>query len=214
MIEIELKFAIPDKETVEEIWQDPHLAEIEEAGSREKLPFKAAYFDTDDGILAANDIAFRVRLEGMRLVAALKWAGKSEGALHTREEINVPIDGEACLIMPDPAIFKESGVGRQMMDLVEGRQLSSIMEVGFLRRRMRVDTGESLIEVSIDTGEIAADAGTLPICEIELELFSGSQDGLVKLGAMLAKRYSLVPECRSKYARGLLLAGRMPVQRG
>ncbi|MCL1983292.1 MAG: CYTH domain-containing protein [Clostridiales bacterium] len=210
MVEIELKYAIPDKNTAEDIWRDSHLAQIEEAGSREKLPFKAAYFDTDDGVLAASDIAFRVRLEGSRVVAALKWAGKCEGALHTREEINVPIDGEACLIMPDSAIFKESGVGRQMMALIEGRQLASIMEVGFLRRRLRVDTGESLIEVSIDVGEIVADSGTLPICELELELFSGSQESLVELGNELAKRYSLTPESRSKYFRGLVLSGKAP----
>ena len=159
MVEIELKYAIPDKNTAEMIWQDQYLAAMEESGSREKLTFKAVYFDTDDGILASNDIAFRVRLEGQRVVATLKWSGKSDGPLHAREEINVPIDGEACLIMPDPAIFKGSDIGQLMLKLIGGKQLSGIMDVGFLRRRLRVDTGKSIIEVSVDTGEISADMG-------------------------------------------------------
>ena len=208
MLEIELKYAIPDKNIAEDIWQDSCLADMGEPVSKEQLTFKAAYFDTEDGILASNDIAFRVRIEGSRSVASLKWGGKSEGALHTREEINVPIDGEACLIMPDPAIFKESEIGLQMMKLIEEKPLASVMETGFLRRRMRVDTGGSIVEVSIDTGDIMTDAGSQPICELELELFSGSQDDLVELGKKLSARYSLLPEERSKYARGLALIGK------
>jgi len=207
MMEIELKYAIPDKGVAEYIWQDSDLSEMEEEGSREKLTFKAVYFDTEDNVLISNDIAFRVRMEGARVVASLKWNGKAEGALHTRQEINVPIDGEACLIMPDPAIFKESEIGRLLIELIAGKQLLSVMEVGFLRRRLRVDTIGSIIEVSIDSGDIVTDRGSAPLCELELELFSGQKDDLLALGEKLAKRYSLLPETQSKYARGLLLAG-------
>ena len=211
MIEIELKYAIPDKDTAENIWQDSGIVKMEEPESREKLHFKAAYFDTADGDLAHNDMAFRVRLEGSRVVATLKWNGKSDGPLHTREEINAPIDGEDCLIMPDPTIFKESGTGQQMLKLIDGKPLVNVMEIGFLRRRVRVDTGKSIIEVSVDTGEIATDSGSMPICELELELFSGQQDDLMNLGKLLAERYALVPESRSKYARGLSLAVALPL---
>jgi len=206
-METELKYAIPDKNIAEIIWQDPHLIAIEESGSREKLTFKAVYFDTDDGALAEHDIAFRVRLEGQRVIATLKWNGKNDGPLHTREGINVPIDGETCLMMPDPAIFKESDIGLQMLGFIGGKQLSDIMEIGFLRRRVRVDTGESIIEVSVDTGEIVGDLGSAPICELELELFSGNRDELIELGERLAQSYSLTPEKKSKYARGLQLNG-------
>jgi len=209
MFEIELKYAIPDKDVADRIWQDASLTEMEEADSREKLMLKAAYFDTEDSILAENDIAFRARMEGSRLFASLKWNGKTEGALRTVNEINVPIDGEACLIMPEPSIFKESEIGLQLLELLEGKQLVSVMEVGFLRSRVRVDTGNSIIEVSIDSGEIVTDMGSMPILELELELFSGSQDELMALGNELAERYSLLPEERSKYARGLSLLGKL-----
>ena len=211
MMEIELKYSIPDKETAERIWQDQRLFEMSEVGSREKLPFKAAYFDTEDGVLSSNDIAFRVRLEGQRVVASLKWNGKNKGPLHTREEINVPIDGANCLMTPDPEIFKESDTGKHMMELLTGKRLMSVMEVGFLRSRTRIDTGESIIEVSIDIGEIITDNGSESIRELELELFSGKHDDLLRLGAELAERYPITPETRSKYARGLSLAGKILV---
>lgn len=208
MIEIELKYMITEKSIADDIWNDPYIIGLEEEDSREKLYMKSAYFDTEDGVLSANDIAFRVRMEGSRIVASLKWGGKNDGPLHTRGEINAPINDEACLINPDPSIFQESEIGAQMISLITGRQLISVMEVGFLRRRVRVDTGKSIIEISIDTGEIVTDFGTEPVCELELELFSGQQEDLLELGKRISDQYGLMPEPRSKYMRGLLLAGK------
>ena len=93
-MEIEMKYSIPDRETSEAIWADEYLASIEEADTRENIVMKAVYFDTEDYILSKNDIAMRVRLEGERVVATIKWSGKSEDGLHVREEINVPVDDE------------------------------------------------------------------------------------------------------------------------
>ena len=202
-MEVELKYAIPDKNAAEKIWYDSCLSEKSESGSRERLTLKAAYFDTEDGTLSSNDIAFRVRMEGPRCVASLKWNGKSEGALHVREEINVPVSGDSCLMAPDPEVFRESDIGLKVINLIGDKHLVNVMEVVFLRRRLRIDTGRSIIEASIDTGDIITDSGPVPVCELELELFSGCRDDLFELGEKLAERYGLVPEERSKYARGL-----------
>jgi Uncharacterized conserved protein len=204
-MEIEMKYGIGDKEIAKGIWEDEYLSSIEEKDSREKVYMKASYFDTDDYILSKNDIAFRVRMEGTRIVASLKWQGESVEGLHTREEINVPVNDEACFIMPDPEIFKESDTGKDMIALVHGKPLHSLLETRFLRSRVRVDTGKSICEVAIDEGEIVTDFGNLPICELEIELFSGDQEDVRKIGETLAAKYGLTPEDRSKYARGLHL---------
>ncbi len=66
---------------------------MKKMGSREELCFNGQIFrHVRIVILAKNDMAYRVRKEGCRWVAALKWNGHSEGALHTREEINVPVE--------------------------------------------------------------------------------------------------------------------------
>jgi len=204
-MEIEMKYVIGDREIAKSIWEDEYLSGIEEKDSREKVYMKASYFDTDDYILSKNDIAFRVRMEGARIVASLKWNGSSVEGLHTREEINVPVNDEACFIAPDPEIFKEAEMGRDMIALVGGKPLHSLLETRFLRSRVRIDTGKSICEIAIDEGEIVTDFGNLPICELEIELFTGDQEEVQKLGDMLAAKYSLIPEDRSKYARGLKL---------
>jgi inorganic triphosphatase YgiF len=201
-MELEMKYGIPNKEVAESIWTDEYLKTIEEEDTRETVFMKAEYFDTEDFILCKNDITFRIRMEGSRIIATLKWSGKSEGAMHQREEINVPVVDEACFISPDPSIFKESQIGQDLIQLLGDRQLRSIIETKFLRDRFRIDTGKSIIEVSIDKGEIITDFGTEPILELELELFSGAEEELFQIGAKISEKYELTPEEKSKYARG------------
>ncbi len=202
-MEIEMKYGIGSKEAANNIWEDEYLLSIEEKDSREKVYMKEAYFDTEDYILSKNDIAFRIRMEGSRIVASLKWNGESVLGLHTREEINVPVNDENCFIMPNPEIFIESDIGKKMIELINGRPLHNLLETRFLRRRLRVDDGKAICEVAIDEGEIVTDFGTLPICEMEIELFTGEQDDVLKIGQLLAEKYKLEVENRSKYARGL-----------
>ncbi|MBN7774618.1 CYTH domain-containing protein [Clostridium aminobutyricum] len=202
-----MKYGIGDKETAENIWDDEYLLSIEEADTREKVFMKAAYFDTEDFVLSRNDIALRVRMEGTRIVATLKWRGKNEGGLHTREELNVPVTDEACFIAPDPQLFKESEIGQEVIALIGFKKLHSILETNFLRSRFRIDSGEGIMEVSIDTGEIITSRGTEPICELEIELFSGEERALEAVTHKVAEKYDLTPETRSKYARGLALLG-------
>ncbi len=202
-MEIEMKYTIDSKETADRIWEDQSLLLIAEENSREKVYMKAAYFDTEDRILAKNDIAFRVRMEGTRVVASLKWNGESDNGLHTREEINVPVIDEACFIMPDPAIFKESESGKVMIDILDGKPLHNVLETRFLRSKMKVDTGTSICEVAIDIGEIVTDFGNEAICELEIELFTGDEASIREIGSGLAEKYDLIPQNQSKYARGL-----------
>lgn len=204
-MEIEMKYGIGDKECAENIWDDEDLLRIGDIESRETILMKAAYFDTSDYVLSKHDVAFRVRMEGNRVVASLKWNGTCEDGLHSREEINVPINDEACLIMPSPEVFKESDQGKAVLELLGDKKLHSLMETCFLRKRMRIDSGKAICEFAIDEGEIVTDFGTLPICELEIELFSGEEQEVNVIGERLAQKYNLVPENRSKYARGLNL---------
>jgi triphosphatase len=205
-LEIELKYKIKDKALMSGILGDEWLASIEEKGTREQLFMKAAYFDTECHILSKNDIAFRVRMEGSRLVASLKWNDTGSDGLHMREEVNVPVDDPKCFIAPSPEIFGESDVGKDVIDLLNGRPLRSILEMSFLRSKFRIDTGEAICELSMDDGEIVTDFGNCRISEMEIELFSGEKEGLLRVGEKIAEKYGLEPERESKYARGLRLA--------
>jgi inorganic triphosphatase YgiF len=208
VLEVELKYKIHDKGLLTAIPADEYLVGIEEKDTREQVFMKAAYFDTETYILSENDIAFRVRMEGSRIIASLKWNDSGDDGLHVREEINVPVDDPACFLMPDPGIFRESEVGKDVAELLNGKPLVSILEMKFLRDRLRVDTGDAICEISLDDGDIITDFGALHVTEMEIELFSGERDGLLKLAKTLAEKYGLEPELENKYARGLKLLGR------
>lgn len=93
-MEVELKYTIPDEKTAEWLWSDEELGAMAEEGSWSVDRFRGLYYDTEDHMLTKNDIAFRIRSEGDRTVATLKWHGSAEGALHKREELNITVEGD------------------------------------------------------------------------------------------------------------------------
>lgn len=202
-MEVELKYAIDHNEIADQIWDDEELKRIEEPDTRETIFMSATYFDTDDLDLSKNDMAYRVRREGDRLIAALKWGGDSEGALHKREEINIPVLDTK----PNPVIFETCDIGPDLMQIIDGKELHSIVSMHIERRRFRVDTNDCILEISIDSGEIATVDAKTPVLEVEIELFSGSEEGMMQIGQMLEAKYGLTSEKRSKFYRGLLLLG-------
>lgn len=200
-MEIELKYNIPDEETANSIWENALFADMEESGSRETLNIDARYFDTEGFDLAGNEVAYRIRREGDHLVAALKWKGHSEDGLHVREEINVPVQSDD----PDLDVFHESNMGSEVCKFAEDKELRCVLQTSCTRRRFRIDTGTGLFEFSIDSGEIVTEYGTVPISEVEVELFSGETEELLSIGRILQDAYGLAEENKSKYCRGMLL---------
>ncbi len=204
-MELEMKYAIPSREMADEIWGDEQLDRLTDSTEAEAVIMKAVYFDTEDGLLRRSNVTLRVRAEGERAYATVKWGGSSEGGLHERQEINIPVSGEECFIVPPVEAFRESEEGRMLIELVDGHPLLNLLETRFLRRRKRLVYNGSLMEMAVDTGSIVTDNGDLPILELELELFAGEEKSIVDLGNRIAAKYSLQPEDRSKFARGVML---------
>jgi inorganic triphosphatase YgiF len=206
-MEIELKYKVESPEKIDKILNDPVLRKIAEEGTDETVMMKAAYFDTEDNVLIKNNIAFRIRSEGSKIIATLKWKDSDEGisGLYVREEINVPVSDESCFLAPDPGIFKESTVGRDLLDVLDGKPLVNIFDINFRRDRFKVDSGDSIMEISVDEGSIVTTKGKLPIRELEIELFTGSREDLLELGDSIAKKHELKPEPVTKFGRGVAL---------
>ncbi len=204
-MEIEMKYAVPTEEMAGIIWEEMSLSDFADSGSSEKLVMKAVYFDTDDMDLSKHNITVRVRAEGERSFATLKWGGHAELGLHEREEVNIPINGEEYFIQPPADMFKESETGLDLMGIIGGKPLRNLLEIRFLRRRIRLFYEGSLIEMAVDTGKIITDKGDRRICELELELYNGNVETLQKLGDHLSEAFGLKPENASKFARGLQL---------
>ncbi len=230
-MEIELKYLFNDDVDPQTIFADEEIQQIMDAGSEEIIPMDAIYLDTADGALRKKGIAFRVRQEGSQPVATLKWGGKQEAGLHVRGELNVSVS-EDFVKSPSLAIFQGSDIYEELAEIVAraettgepaqeavvGRteggtasqsapRLIPVMEMKFTRRQVRLDTGLSISEMSLDEGEIITINGTEPILELEIELYAGDQEDMIALGGRLEEKYHLKKGLASKFQRGLALLG-------
>ncbi len=203
-MELEMKYALPEKETGDAIWEDELIQRYADPASMEKIVMKAVYFDTEDGRLSKNNMAVRVRSEGGSVFATLKWNGSVSNGFHEREEVNVPAAAEHFISSPKE-LFSVCEDGRVLLDLIGDEPLINLLEMRYLRSRCRLSYGASIMELAIDTGSIITDKGEVPILELELELYAGDPKDIRDLGARLQEKYALVPEDRSKLARGLSL---------
>ena len=184
-MELEMKYAVPDKATCDAIWEDDLIKYYADPSSMEKLVMKAVYFDTEDGKLSANNMAVRVRYEGDTAFATLKWNGSVSNGFHEREEINVPARMEHFISSPKE-LFKESEDGKVLLDLIGDEPLVNLLEMRYLRSRCRLSYGASIME-------------------LEIELYAGDPKDIRDFGQRLQEKYKLAPEDRSKLVRGLTL---------
>lgn len=204
-MEVELKYKIKDSKQIENILSDPFLTKISESDGYEDVDMRTAYYDTDSHILIKNNIAFRVRDEGAKVVASLKWNDTDDGikGLYIRNEINVPIVCDNPFDSPNPELFKESGEGKDLLDVLDGNPLNKIFELKINRKSFRVDYENSIIEVAIDEGILFTDDKSIEIRELEIELFSGERMALIELSKIVSEKHKLAPEVKTKYARGI-----------
>ena len=204
-MEQEMKYSVGSRKLSDSIWEDPMLMDIQTAGSAEAVVMKAVYFDTKDMVLAKNNMTVRVRAEGEKSIATLKWGGNCSNGFHERNEVNVPVSEEESLINPSAKTFKDSDDGKVLLDLIGEEPLINLMEMRFLRKRARLNYKGSLIELALDQGSIITDFGEIPISEMELELYAGEVAMIKELGNKLSEKYDLSPEVRSKFSRGYAL---------
>jgi triphosphatase len=160
LMEIELKYSIGTVEIADAIWEDEEIRLMEEDGSRCREELRAIYYDTDEFDLLKHDIAFRIREEGTRVIATLKWNGKTVGALHTREELNVNLGEGKCSDRPDPTVFSQSEIGEELLELIGEKPLQGFIEVHVSRRKVRVDTNQAIVEIALDSGLVLTKNGT------------------------------------------------------
>ncbi len=205
-MEQETKFTIKDKETADLIWEEVLSGKYGDPKGAESVLMEGAYFDTPSQVLRRNNVALRVRCEGSICFATIKWGGsKVTQGLHEHQEVNVPVETDSCLIAPPLDIFDESIDGRKMSDLIGDEKLEMLFETAVTRRRAKLHYGQSVMELAIDEGKVIATGKEAPILEMEIELYAGELGDIIKMTQIIADKYGLEPENRSKYARAIAL---------
>lgn len=164
------------------------------------------YFDTPGFTLAGHGIALRVRKIGRRWVQTLKTEGEKRGGLSRRLELETGVAGPA----PDFSRLPVEAANRLVRKKWRAA-LAPLYETRFERTawNLRAPDG-SRVEVALDRGEILAGKKSEPLCEVELELKSGSVDALYALAQTFAQQIMLIPFDVSKAERGTRLASGEP----
>ena len=205
MIEFELKFQVDAQ----------HRAAVEAAvarGRSHRTHLQARYFDTADGALAAQKLVLRMRKEGRTWVQTAK--APTDGALQ-RHEHNVDVRTERASDVPPPRTERHEGtpVGELIASALRaaGHQPAEAVLVPLyatdVRRTTReMRTGDALVELAFDRGEVRAGEHSHPVCELEIELKSGSPQSMLELARRWRMRYDLWLDTVSKSARGERLA--------
>ena len=204
-MEVEIKYSIDDDTKVSEILEDELLTSLECEGTRRTLSMHAVYYDTEDGSLQKNGAAFRVRLEGDDYVATIKMGGSVSEGVHKRFEVNRTVDDSNFIENTRLDIFGDVEEIRNVLGDILDMDISSIMEMNYVRELFDVEYEQSRMEVALDQGDIWTDEGNAPICELEIEIHEGTVEDLTSLGGIICRHYGLRTESRSKFARGIEL---------
>ena len=161
----------------------------------ETLEMETAYYDTPSGTLSARRYTLRMRLENGRPVCTLKTP-----AGDARNEWEVPCDHIEGAI----ETFLAMGCPADLAQLTrEG--LVNICGAKFTRRAKTLHFHEGTVEIALDQGHLFGGGCTAPLCELEIELKSGSTQACQLLAGELIDRFAIKPESRSKFARALAL---------
>jgi len=206
-MEVELKLQLLNTDVGAALPRSTWLRSLLQAGSVTTTHMEAVYYDTPSRLLWKGGFAFRIRKEGERWVATLKGAGQAAGGLHQRREWNAEVDGSVV----KREVFCRMPGAEAVVKLLAGQdeELEPLFQTSFSRWSGLVHPAgsDAVIEMALDKGVITAAEKSEVIAEVELELKAGTAAQLLAFGAVLAKRYPLLPEWRSKYYRGLQLAG-------
>ena len=203
-METEFKFRIDNPTLVDRIVQDPYLDDYVDREAFEVINMHAVYFDTEDCALRKAGIAYRIRYENDRITATIKWDNKVEDGLHSREEFNLVINDERFAENPNIDAFESSDAYDVLLKAAGHQKLYKMVDMEFVRKLLKVDTGESISALSFDTGVVHGISGDVKISEMELEWYHGNDEDFKKVAMTLAEKYQLEPENISKLQKGFM----------
>lgn len=162
------------------------------------------YYDTPGLDLQQHAMALRLRRAGGKWLQTLKGGGGVEAGLHSRNEWETPVAGEA---LDFDALLAAGG----RLPPGVGKKLEPVFRTDFTRSLYHLNYQGADVELCMDSGEIIAGpknhakALSRPISELELELKSGEPQQLFELALALLDIVPLEVEHASKAEYGYRL---------
>jgi inorganic triphosphatase YgiF len=165
-------------------------------GAWQRISMETTYYDTPTADLAALRYTLRRRFENGVSVCTVKTPAGAIG----RGEWEVNCD------TIEEAIEKlcKLGAPENLIDLTR-KGLKPVCGARFTRQALTVEIPGGTAELALDKGILFAADREIPICEVEVELKDGSVEEVALFAGLLAQKYGLQPEKKSKFQRAKAL---------
>ena len=166
------------------------------AGQGHSIAMETTYYDTPDRFLSTRHITLRRRMENGVSVCTVKTPLDTHGRGEWETqcpEIDMAI-GELCKLGAPEALKQWVAPGL-------------VMRCGarFTRLAKTIDAPGCTVELALDSGILLGGGREAPLCEIEVELKSGSAAAAVVFAEELAAKFGLTSLKTSKFSRALAL---------
>jgi len=206
--EVELKLLV-QPEDLAALWRHPRVAELTR-GPASVRTLESVYFDTGDLDLARSGLVLRLRPGGDGMVQTVKTREGGSAGLFRRGEWEMPVNGD----LPDLLQVPDPELRARLEGVVGSNPLSPILRTVVRRSSRSVGEADWEARFDLDVGEAKTPKGSLPICELELELVRGDPSALYDLAFELNESVALRPARLSKVEGGLAaLLGETPEPR-
>jgi triphosphatase len=202
--ELELKFSTPRRDPPDEFELSAALSRAGfELGPGTRVDNKDRYFDDPRLSLSRAGLALRRRMSEGRMVATLKTRGTVDGAIHDRDEIELPMEGQA---WPRPILDRIAVVTAP--GLLEPHTL---IETGRLRFAV-LEAGKPVAVLAFDSVIASSQRGERSVGfeEVEIEAHgSTDRDVLGRIASAVAETMPLAENSATKLerVRELLMLG-------
>ena len=166
-------------------------------GTFRQIAMETAYFDTPNGTLSSQRMTLRLRKENDTTLCTLKTplpdGSRGEWECETTD-INAGVQELIRLGAPEV-----------LPDLIRD---TLIVACGarFTRLAAEIPTADGTAELALDSGVLIGGGKEIPLCEVEIELKTGSDDAVQALAHAIAAEFSLTEEPHSKFHRASALA--------
>lgn len=173
------------------------LSAIEEAfpGNPVTFQMETTYYDTPDGALSHRHYTLRRRLENSISVCTLKTpagAARAEWEFHC-DDIETAIRQ-----------LKSTDCPVDFFEIVK-EGVIPICGARFTRIAKEIILDDAVVELALDAGILTGGSKEEPLCEIEVELKSGSREACDLFAKTLAARFGLTVLTKSKFSRAKAL---------
>ncbi len=199
-VELELKYDLLEPPIGEAILAADELAGFRAAGPVDEARHEDRYLETSDRALVAAGVAARLRFDGAGTTLTVKSTGGVEGALRRRVELEAVVDPRLV-----PADWPDSAARSRLLQAAGGAPLVELVTIRQRRqKRILEDPSGAAVELSLDEVGVMADGEVIEaFTELEVELRSGDEAALARIGEALEATAGVVPAATSKLARAL-----------